>query len=135
LKTIRSFTDLVVWRKAFELCLDVYRITEGFPDRERYGMIGELRKTARSVLYNIAEGHKRASTREYIRFLDITSGSAAELETQFYLSRALMYLDDQGSDLLLTRLKEIQRMLAALTHRLKERLGRPLPSTPSQTDP
>lgn len=64
MRAIRTFRDLVVWQKAFELCVDVYRITELYPDRERYGMIAELRKTARSVLYNIAEGHKRFSTLE-----------------------------------------------------------------------
>jgi four helix bundle protein len=114
---------LVVWRKAFELCLDVYRLTELFPARERYGMIPELRKTARSVLYNIAEGHKRFSTLEYVRFLDIADGSAAELETQFYLSKALSYLDDQSWDMLVRRLLEIERMLAALKRSLRKRLA------------
>jgi len=123
MRAIRTFRDLVVWRKAFELCLDVYRITESFPDRERFGMISELRKTARSVLYNIAEGHKRFSTLEYVRFLDIADGSAAELETQFYLSKALSYLDDQSWDMLVQRLLEIERMLAALKRSLRKRLA------------
>ncbi len=66
---VRTFHDLVVWRKAFELCLDVYRITASFPAHEKYGITSELRKTVRSVAYNIAEGHRRSSTLEYIRFL------------------------------------------------------------------
>ena len=129
MRCIRTFRDLVVWRKAFELCLDVYRITEGFPDRERYGMVTELRKTARSVLYNIAEGHKRFSTLEYVRFLDIADGSAAELETQFYLSKALSYLDDQSWEMLVQRLLEVERMLAALKRSLRKRLALPPPPT------
>jgi four helix bundle protein len=119
---------LVVWRKAFELCVDVYRTTEGFPVHERFGITSELRKTARSVVYNIAEGHKRFSTVEYIRFLDIANGSAAELQTQLLLSRALAYLEQQASDLLLDRLAEVERMLAGLRKSLKKRLSRPLPS-------
>lgn len=120
---IRSFTDLVVWRKAFELCLDLYRATEEFPERERYGLSSELRKTARSITYNIAEGHARRSTAEYVHFLDISDGSAAELETQLYLSRALGYIDEQASTLLLKRLKEVQRMLGRLKERLRARLA------------
>lgn len=127
MSAVRTFRDLVVWRKAFELCVDVCRVTESFPDRERYGIVSELRKTARSLLYNIAEGNKRFSTLEYIRFLDIADGSAAELETQFFLSKALSYLDDQTWELLVKRLLDIERMLAALKRSLRKRL-RPGPS-------
>jgi four helix bundle protein len=125
---IRTFHDLVVWRKAFELCLDVYRATESFPRHEKFGIISELRKTARSVAYNIAEGHRRFTTVEYIRFLDIAHGSAAELETQLFLSRALSYLDEPSADILVRRLQEIERMLAGLKQRLRARLARPSPS-------
>jgi four helix bundle protein len=92
-------------------------------------MVTELRKTARSVLYNIAEGHKRSSTLEFIRFLDIADGSAAELETQFYLSQALSYVDDQSSLMLVRRLLDIERMLAALKRSLRRRLALPPPPT------
>jgi four helix bundle protein len=128
-KSIRTFHDLVVWRKAFELCLDVYRATGSFPSHERYGLVSELRKTARSVTYNIAEGHRRFSTIEYVRFLDIAHGSAAELQTQLFLSRALSYLDEPGADVLLQRLQEVERMLAGLKHSLRRRLSTPRPSS------
>jgi four helix bundle protein len=128
MSAVRTFHDLVVWQKAFELCLDVYRATASFPPHERYGITSELRKTARSVPYNIAEGHRRYTTVEYVRFLDIAHGSAAELETQFYLSRALSYVDEQGADILIQRLLEIERMLAGLKRSLRARLSRPAPS-------
>ncbi|HEX2876981.1 MAG TPA: four helix bundle protein [Polyangiaceae bacterium] len=128
MNAVRTFHDLVVWRKAFELCLDVYRVTTSFPAHEKYGITSELRKTSRSVAYNIAEGHRRRSTTEYIRFLDIAHGSAAELETQLYLSRALTYLDEQGTDVLLQRLFEVERMLTALKRSLRLRQSRPSPS-------
>ena len=125
---VRTFRDLLVWQRAFELCLDVYRVTVSFPAHERFGIISELRKTSRSVAYNIAEGHRRYSTLEYIRFLDIAHGSAAELETQLYLSRALSYVDEQGADLLIQRLFEIERMLTGLKRSLRTRQSRPRPS-------
>ncbi len=84
---IQSFKDLIVWQKAFQLCLDIYRGTHAFPTEERFGLTAELRKTSRSDIYNIAEGHKRRSTTEYLRFLDIASGSRAELLAA--LARAL----------------------------------------------
>lgn len=115
----------MVWQKAFVLCVEVYRITDTFPKHERYGLAAELRKTARSIPYNIAEGHRRTSTREYVRFLDIACGSAAELETQFLLGRALAYFDEKVSMSLLDPLADIERMLAALMRRLRERLKTP----------
>ena len=75
---IRSFKDLIAWQKAFELCIDVHRQTARFPPEERYGLSFDLRKTSRSVVCNIAEGHQRASTREFVRFLDIALASIAE---------------------------------------------------------
>lgn len=122
---VRSFHDLVVWQKAFELCLDAYRSTKDFPEHERYGMTNEIRKTARSVVYNIAEGHKRSSALEFTRFLQISLGSAAELETQLLLAEALHYLDGQAHTLLIQRLKEVERMLGGLQQSLRRRL--PLP--------
>jgi four helix bundle protein len=118
---IRTFRDLLVWQKAFDLCLHVYRVTEAFPRHERYGLAADLRKTARSIPYNIAEGHRRTSTLEYVRFLDIACGSAAEIETQLLLGRALGYTDESVSKRLLAALAEVERMLSALMRKLRER--------------
>jgi len=101
-----------------------YRVTSKFPSDERFGLTAELRKTVRSIPYNIAEGHRRASTREYVRFLDIASGSAGELETQLLLSRALGHVDQSVCDGLLGVLAEVDRMLTALTRRLRQRVNR-----------
>ena len=119
---ITSFKDLVVWQKAFDLCGCLYRATREFPTDERFGLVAEIRKTARSVAYNIAEGHRRRSTREFMRFLDISLGSAAELETQLLLANFLAYMDDEAASFVLERLHEIQRMLFGLLRSLRERL-------------
>ena len=92
---IRTFKDLLVWQKAFDLCVEVYRFSGEFPRLELYGLSSELRKTARSVVCNIAEGHKRRSTLEYIHFLRISAGSSAELESQILLSERLGYLKQE----------------------------------------
>jgi four helix bundle protein len=91
---VRTFKDLLVWQKAMQLSVEVYRLTKTYPGHERYGLTAETRKTSRSVPYNIAEGHQRGSTAEYIRFLGIAAGSAAELETQLLLADRLGYLKE-----------------------------------------
>jgi four helix bundle protein len=78
---VLTFRDLTVWQRAFSVCNRIYKFTAQFPTEERYGLSAEMRKTARSVVYNIAEGHRRRSTVEYLRFLDIARGSAAELSS------------------------------------------------------
>ena len=117
-KKIQSFKDLLVWQKAFELSLAIYAATRSFPADERFGMTAELRKTVRSIPYNIAEGHKRPTTADYLRFLGIAAGSGGELETQLLLAERLAYLThDQAHDLL-ERYREVERMLAGLVRSL-----------------
>ena len=118
---IQSFKDLIVWQKAFELCLDVYRATAGLPPEEKFGLTFELRKTSRSVPSNIAEGHERHTTVEYLRFLDIASGSRAELETQLLLAAALGYLPEKDSKALLDLCLEVARLLKALSRALRSK--------------
>jgi hypothetical protein len=66
-RTIRSFRDLVVWQKARALALDVYRVTNNFPDTERDGVVAQMRRSAVSVPVNIAEGFGQRTTREFER--------------------------------------------------------------------
>jgi four helix bundle protein len=66
---IDKFTDLTVWQKAHEVTLLVYRATEGFPDRERFGIVAQIRRSAASVPANIAEGYGRRTTQSASRRL------------------------------------------------------------------
>lgn len=118
---IKSFKDLVVWQKAVDLCVAIYSATRSFPDDERFGLTAELRKTARSIPYNIAEGHKRPTTADYLRFLGIAAGSGGELETQIVLAERLAYLPPQPARDLLDRYREVERMLAGLVRSLQRR--------------
>ena len=88
---IRTFKDLTVWQKAFDLSVKIHWLAGHLPAHELDGLSSELRKTSRSIVYNIAEGHRRGSTVEYIRFLRISDGSAAELESQILLAERLGY--------------------------------------------
>lgn len=82
----KSFKDLIVWQKAYQLVLKIYKITEAFPKTELYGLASQIRKSAVSIPSNIAEGYGRRSSREYRQFLAIAYGSRCELETQYLLA-------------------------------------------------
>jgi four helix bundle protein len=115
-----SVRELLVWQKAFALCIATYDATEGFPSHERFGLAGELRKTARSVVCNIAEGHRRVSRKEFLRFLNIAHGSAAELHTQLLIATARSYIAKDSASRLLASIEEVNRMLSGLTASLKQ---------------
>ena len=116
---IRTFKDLLVWQKAMDLSVEVYRLTKNYPSHEGYGLTAETRNTSRSVPYNIAEGHKRGSTAEYIRFLGIAAGSASELETQLLLASRLDYHKENTADAAFALHAELERMLDSLIRSLK----------------
>jgi four helix bundle protein len=92
--------DLVVWKDAMRLVGQVYRLTQSFPDVERYGLTQQIRRAAVSVPSNIAEGAARGTRPELVRFLSIARGSLSELDTQLWIARDLGYLsaDDLSHD-------------------------------------
>jgi four helix bundle protein len=84
---IKNYKELKVWQKSYRLCLEVYRVTNGFPKEELYGLTSQMRRAALSIPCNRAEGYGRETTPEYIRSLYIAYGSTCELETQTLISR------------------------------------------------
>jgi four helix bundle protein len=118
---VRSFKDLIAWQKAFELAVRLHRSTGEFPRDERYGLASEIRKTARSIAYNIAEGHQRHTTKEYVRFLDIALGSQAELETQILFAGRLGLLDRESGIDLCRRCREVGKIVRGLSTSLLAR--------------
>jgi len=88
----RSFKDLIVWRKSYELVLEIYKITKNFPKDEIYGLTQQMRRAAVSIPSNISEGYGRQYNKEYRQFLAMAYGSLCELETQYLLSVDLNYI-------------------------------------------
>lgn len=120
---LKNYKDLLVWQKAYQLCLAVYRATKGYPHEERYGLTSQIRRAAVSVPSNIAEGYGRKTTLDYIRFLYIAYGSNCELETQLLISGDLGYLEAVTRDALLDETSEVERMLKALIKSLESKLS------------
>ncbi|MCZ8230485.1 four helix bundle protein [Flavobacterium sp.] len=86
--------DLEVWKKSMDLVLQVYQITNLFPDTEKFGLTSQMRRAAVSIPSNIAEGAARKSDKEFIQFLYIALGSLAEVETQYLIAIRLQYLNE-----------------------------------------
>ena len=114
-----SYQDLAVWQKAMVFAKDVYIITKCYPNSELYGLTSQIRRGAVSIPGNIAEGWGRKSKGDFIRFLAVARGSAAELETEILLSSEIGILSKDQSEPVLQNLTEIRKMLNALIKSLK----------------
>ena len=77
---IRTFEDLIVWKKSHDLVLEIYRITKDFPSEEKFGLVSQMRRAAVSIPANIAEGFKKRGSKDKINFYNISQGSLSELQ-------------------------------------------------------
>ena len=111
---LKNYRDLKVWQKAYQLCLEVYRVTKEFPSEEKYGLVSQIRRAAVSIPSNVAEGYGRKTTPEYIQFLYVAYGSLCELETQILLSGDLGFVDSKEIEAIEGKIGELERMLKAL---------------------
>lgn len=94
-KTTKGYHKLLIWQRARELVLLIYRYTEDFPRSEEFGLKGQLRRAAVSVVLNIVEGNRRHSKKEFLHFLDIAVSSATEVEAAWELSLDLDFITDK----------------------------------------
>ena len=116
-----SYEDLVVWQKSIALTKDIYTITASFPDTERYGLISQIRRAAVSIPSNIAEGQRRNTKKDFVHFLHIAYGSAAELKTEMIIAHELGYIDSARASRVKESIEEIERMLNTFINTLKRR--------------
>jgi len=115
---VKTYRDLIVWQKAMALVTEVYRISKKIPMSEIYGLTSQMRRCAVSIPSNIAEGYGRHSTNDYVRFLQIASGSLYELQTQVEISVNLGYFKKNENERLLALAGEVERMLSSLIRKL-----------------
>lgn len=89
----KSFRDLIVWQKAHQLALAVYKVSSGFPKEEIFGLTSQIRRSSVSVAANIAEAFKKRSDKDKVRILNISQGSLSETEYFLMLAHDLQYTD------------------------------------------
>ncbi|MBT5807875.1 four helix bundle protein [Candidatus Uhrbacteria bacterium] len=111
---IREFTDLIAWQKGHELVLEIYRVTNSFPDLERFGLISQMRRSAASITANIAEGFGRRGMADKVRFYDISMGSLYELQDQLLISVDVKYLQEEDYLLCKRLAGDTQRLIKGL---------------------
>ena len=110
----RNFREYKVWQDAVSFATLVYEVTSKLPWFEKKGLCDQLQRAVVSISSNIAEGAGRPSDADFAHFLDLSMGSANEVETQLLISRNLAYISEEQYQMLLHRLSEIQRQLSGL---------------------
>ena len=111
---MQDYRKLVVWKRAHCFVVAAYKTLAAFPPEERYALTSQLRRALISIPTNLVEGRSRHSPRSFASFIDISGGSAAEVEYLLLLSHDLGYLDESRHAPLATEIEEIRRMLGAL---------------------
>lgn len=114
---MHNFRELKVWIKAMKVVEKTYAISKKLPDTERFTFISQITRCALSIPSNIAEGAGRNTDKDFTRFLNISAGSAYELETQLILIERIFNVDTKE---LILSVTEVQRMLYSLIKSLKQ---------------
>ena len=115
-----DFTQMPVWKTGFNLLLDIYKVTKGYPIDERFGLTSDTRRSANSIVHNIAEGFGRFEAKDKTRFYKISRGSAYELMSQILVAQALSYLDEATKNELILQYRRIISDLNSLIKTLEK---------------
>lgn len=115
-----SYRQLIVWQKSVELVEVIYRLTQGFPKTELFGLVSQIKRAAISIPSNIAEGYGRRSDKEYLQFYSFSYGSALELETQLFVAQKLGFGEENLLKTAENLLNEVIRMLYVMVYKRKE---------------
>ena len=121
------FEKIRAWQEAHRLALTIYRVSNGFPESERFGITNQLRRAATSVTANLAEGVRRATARDYAHFVNLAEGSMSEVKNFLILVRDLEYLPHDSVQPLINLADQICAMLYSLRHEILEHARQPKP--------
>ena len=114
----QDFHELVVWQKAIELTVCIYKLTRTFPEDEKYGLVSQMRRASVSIASNIAEGRGRLNHAEFRQFLGMSQGSMFELKTQLLVARKLGMANKDAVDEVERLSDEVSKMLRAFIQTL-----------------
>ena len=108
-----SFKDIMAWQIAHQFVIDVYRAVKAFPEEERFALSSQFRRASVSIPANIAEGYKRLSKQEKLRFMNISQGSLEECRYYILLSKDLDYISPETHDYLNNEIEKVSWYLNA----------------------
>jgi four helix bundle protein len=115
-----TYKDLIVWQKADELAIEIYKATRSFPKEEIYGLTSQIRRAALSVPTNITEGYSRKGDKELARFVNISIGSLAETEYLLDFSMRLGYFKENEYKRIEAMRKEVGKLLWSFYKKVSE---------------
>ena len=115
-----SFKDLIVWQKAHAFVLLVYRMSGKFPSTERFGLCSQFQRAAVSIPANIAEGYRKLSKADKLRFINVSQGSLEECRYYVILSKDLSYISMDDYNSLNALIEDVSRLLNAYGRKIKE---------------
>jgi len=120
---MNRFKNLNIWKRAVILATEIYKVTQKFPDEEKYGLISQLRRCVVSISSNIAEGAGRNTDKDFKRFVSIAYSSSYELETQIIIATNLEYIEKTKSEELCSEINELQKMMYAFSVKLAKNIS------------
>ena len=118
LSIMKTVEDLDVFKLSHQLALEVYEITKGLPEYEKFGLTSQMRRSAYSIPMNLMEGSHRLTTKEYRQFVGIAKGSAGEMKYQLLLARDLKYVSNERYWHLIEKYERVSQMLTRLVQSL-----------------
>ena len=113
---MKSYRDLIVWQESIKLVKSVYVISQEFPKEEVFALTNQLRRAVVSIPSNIAEGQKRRTSKDFLQFVQIAFGSAAEVDTQIEIAYQLGYIKLKEYTRINDQIDHILRMLNKLSY-------------------
>jgi len=116
---VKSYKELLVWQKSIDLVAQIYLLTEEFPKEEIYGLTSQIRRASVSISSNIAEGRYRGTKADFVRFLRMSYGSGAELETQLEIAKRLLKTRSLNYNKVEGLLEEVMKMLNVIIKKLE----------------
>ena len=116
---MREFRKYEIWQKAIDIADRVYAICDKFPRYELFALCDQLRRAAVSIPSNIAEGASRTSSLEFAHFLEISIGSAFEVETQLQIAKRREYITDDIFNEMVNELQSLERQINTFIIKLK----------------
>ncbi len=111
---MRNFRDLDVWKDSISLVKEIYNVVVALPKSEKFGLLSQIKRCSISIPSNIAEGCAKDSQKDFVRFLQISLGSAFELETQLEICNQLSFIDEKETNKLVKKIIIIQKRINAL---------------------
>ena len=114
------YRKLIVYQKAMDFVTEIYRLLKTFPSEEKYALCDQIRRAAVSIGSNVAEGFDRGNNKEFLTFLGVAKGSAAEVRSQLYTAYDVGYLQEEKFKELISQAEEVSMLINGLSSSLRK---------------